>query len=277
MASELIRVAQLPVIEEQLRSAKGEVEALVRESMSLACTVDTVREVKRRRAELNKQFASLEEQRKAVKAAVLGPYQCFEAVYRDCISGPFQRADADLKMKIVEVEQDLRGRCEDRLRAYFDELRQVHNVPDWLVFDRAGLKIDLTSAKQAQPRKLMDQLNQFVAGVACDLDSIGKLDDGPEVLVEYQQTLNLSQAITAVQDRKRAVEEAQRQAVEREAAEQLVQQAVERVEKAAQPPVAAKAVEPVEKIYRCVFTVRATKQKLIALREFMRVEGIQYG
>ena len=68
--SELIQVKQLPVIEEQLRSMKEQVEARTSEAMSLVCTEETVTAVKKARAELNSQFAELEEQRKAVKKAV---------------------------------------------------------------------------------------------------------------------------------------------------------------------------------------------------------------
>ena len=71
--NELIKVVQLPVIEEQLRSMKETVDKRVGEALSLVCTEETVQTVKGVRAELNKEFQTLEEQRKEVKKAVLGP------------------------------------------------------------------------------------------------------------------------------------------------------------------------------------------------------------
>ena len=65
--NELIKVVQLPVIEEQLRSMKETVDKRVGEALSLVCTEETVQTVKGVRAELNKEFQTLEEQRKEVE------------------------------------------------------------------------------------------------------------------------------------------------------------------------------------------------------------------
>ena len=66
--SELIQVKQLPIIQEQLRSMKAEIEAKVEEAKSLVCSPETLASVKATRANLNKQFAELEEQRKGKPA-----------------------------------------------------------------------------------------------------------------------------------------------------------------------------------------------------------------
>ena len=88
--NDLIRVTQLPVIEERLRSMKAHVDESVQEALSLVCTEETVTAVKKARADLNNQFADLEEQRKAVKKAVMEPWERFEAVYKECVcaAGP---------------------------------------------------------------------------------------------------------------------------------------------------------------------------------------------
>ena len=71
--NELIKVVQLPVIEEQLRSMKEAVDKRVEEALSLVCTEETIQTVKSARAELNKEFQALEEQRKEVKRPYLAP------------------------------------------------------------------------------------------------------------------------------------------------------------------------------------------------------------
>lgn len=75
MAQELITVKQLPVIEERLQSISEEVQAQTAAALALAVTEDTVKQVKKERAELSKSFKALEEQRKAVKAAVMAPFR----------------------------------------------------------------------------------------------------------------------------------------------------------------------------------------------------------
>ena len=146
----LIEVRQLPIIAERLWQVKEQVELAVREAASMVCTEETVQTVKTKRAELRKQFDELEEQRKAVKTAVMGPYNEFERVYKDCISGPFKTADATMKATIDGYEQGLKDRCREALQDYFDELCAVHSI-DFLPLDRAlalgRVQITLADAK----------------------------------------------------------------------------------------------------------------------------------
>ena len=57
---DLIAVRQLPIIEEHLKALSVDIEARVKDALSLAVTEDTVKQVKVVRAELNKQFKELE-------------------------------------------------------------------------------------------------------------------------------------------------------------------------------------------------------------------------
>lgn len=274
--NDLIRVAQLPVIEEQLRSVKSAVDARVMEALAMECTEDTVQTVKAERAELRKQFDDLEERRKAVKAAVMGPYNQFEAVYKECISDAFKGADASLKRKIDDVEGEIKRRCEDDLRAYFDELCLAHHI-GFLRFEQAGVKVGIADAKQKTPKKLREQLVQFVARAASDVDRIADMDDAEEIMVEYQKSLNLADAIGTVLDRHRRIQ-AQREAAQaRESIKAAEAEAVRKVDAVAPPVEAPKeaTAEP-QKQFRCTFTVTATKPQLKRLKEFLNQEGIRY-
>ena len=119
MDNTLMKVTQLPVIEEHLRSRKEQTEQRVAEAMSLVCTDETLTSVKNIRAEMNREFADAETQRKAIKAAIMEKYDSFEAVYRECIADPYKRADADLKAKIDATESEIKSRCEEMLLGYF--------------------------------------------------------------------------------------------------------------------------------------------------------------
>lgn len=119
MDNSLMKVTQLPVIEEHLRSRKEQTEQRVAEAMSLVCTDETLTSVKNIRAEMNREFADAETQRKAIKAAIMEKYDSFESVYRECIADPYKRADADLKAKIDATESEIKSRCEEMLLGYF--------------------------------------------------------------------------------------------------------------------------------------------------------------
>ena len=75
---ELIAVRQVPVIEENLLEARKAVETRVADALAMACTEETYKAVKKVRADLRKEYADMETRRKAVKAAILVPYDKFE-------------------------------------------------------------------------------------------------------------------------------------------------------------------------------------------------------
>lgn len=288
----LIHVVQLPVIEERLRSMKETVEQQTSAAMALVCNDENLEQVRAVRSDLNKIFASMEEQRKAVKKSIMGPYEAFEKVYKECVTEPFKRADADLKSKVSSVENGIKSDCETKMRQYFFELCAAEHV-EWLKFEWVGLKIDLATARQKSHSKLREQIAGFVVGVAQAVNTISKMDDAEEIMVEYRKCLDMGRAIGIVQDRHQRVEEERQEAEDRRAAQEA-----ERAAKEAQyanisaafhgsetvelsDPLNPPVVVPLEqeenqKIYKCSFTVRATKAQLKRLKEFMNQEGIRY-
>lgn len=275
--NDLIKVTQLPVIEEHLRSMKEQVDKAVSDANALVCTEETVQSVKAVRTELSKTFRELEEQRKAVKAAVLGPYDQFEAIYKECVSDAFKSADAALKGKIDTVEAEIKQRCEAGLRAYFNELCAVHRL-DFIRYEQAGITVDMASAKQKTPRKLRDQLDAFVSTISSGIFTISTMDCAEEIMVEFKRDLNVCTAIGTVQERHRRLEEERQHSEARAVAEQIELEAVAKVAAIA-PPIAMREVNPPEqeeKLLRCTFTARATRSKLRKLKEFMEQEGILY-
>ncbi len=141
---QVITLKQLPVIEEHLQLVKADVEARTNNAMQLVCTEETRGDVKKIRAELGKEFTAMEEQRKRVKEAIMEPYNQFEAVYKDCISDPYKKADAELKRRVDEVEAGLKADKVNAVQSYFDELCKANNLP-WLRFEQMNLKIGLST------------------------------------------------------------------------------------------------------------------------------------
>lgn len=273
----LIVVKQLPVIEERLRTLKDRWERRVLDAEAMVCTEDTIQAVKSFRAEMRKEFDEVEALRKAAKQAVMEPYNRFEVVYKECVTDAFVRADMACSKKVRSVEDDTKNRCKDGLRDYFDELCAVHHL-DWLTYERAGIKVDMASAKAKTPKKLREQLAAFVAGVAESVDRINTLEDAGEIMVEYQRTLDAASAICAVQDRHRRIEEQKAAQEARASIRAQEEEAVRRVEALA-PPVAVEAAEKDQNeiIPSLTFTcINATRAQLRRVREFLNMEGIKY-
>lgn len=271
MENELIRVVQLPIIEEQLRALKERWEQRAADAESMVCTEETIQAVKSFRSEMRKEFDEVEALRKAAKQAVMEPYNRFEAVYKECVTTAFQMADNACSRKVSEVEQDMKRRCEDSLRDYFDELCAVHHL-DWLTYERAGIKVDMASAKAKTPKRLREQLVAFVKDISENVSVISGMDNAEEMMVEYQRCLNFADAYNAAQERRRLIEEQKAAQKARRAEQERETEMVRRVEALA-PPVVSEAPEPVVK---CTFTVHATKPQLRKLKEFLNIEGIKY-
>lgn len=266
MTKELMALRQLPIIEQHLQAAKEEIEAMTAEKQRLVCTPDTYKDVKKARAELNKRFSEMEERRKQIKAQIMAPYAEFEAVYNDCVAAPFKRCDEALKVKIRDVEDGIKADCEAGLREYFQELCTAHGV-DWLTFEMSGVRVDMVSAQQKTPKKLRESLLAFVVGVERDLETISGLDFAEEILIEYKQTLDLPSSFSAVQNRHKRIEEERTALKDREVFKEREEQAVEKVQ----------ALAPPEPKMTVTFTVTDTRERLIALREWMKTNNYDYG
>lgn len=278
----LIIIKQLPVIEEHLKALSEEVEQKTQTAMSLICTEDTVKEIKKVRAELNKQFTSLEEQRKAVRDAVIKPYNDFQSVYDTFIGNKFKSADVKLKGKIDEVESGLKSEKAKELLKYFNEYVQSKNI-DFLQI--ADMKINVTLSESL--KSLKSKVAEFVDKVSDDLALIETQEFKAEIFVEYKKTLNCSQAITTVVARHKAIEEQKTRQAELEARRQAQAEAVKKVEAAAPAPLEPpKQTEPIkqEEIQRGVndpvktlaFKVTAPLSKLRELKKFLDDGGYTY-
>lgn len=263
---EIMVVQQIPVISERLASVKQLVNDRVGVCKDLACTEETRAAVKKFRTELKAEFDSYETQRKAIKTAVMQPYEDFERVYKDCVSDAYTAADRMLKQKIDAVENELKERKRAEVQTYFEELLAVNGI-DFVSFSQSGINITLS----ASMKSLKEQAKDFVQRIADDLAMIETQEHRTDILVEYKKTLNCSAAIMTVNARHAAIaEELKRQ---RERQESSVQQ------KPAPKP--APLPPPAEsgghsQAYTVRFTVTGTKEQLRSLKKFLNDGGYHY-
>lgn len=274
----LIIIKQLPIIEEQLKAMSIEIDEKVELAKSLICTEDTVKEIKKTRAELNRDFTNLEEKRKEVKMAVLQPYNDFEATYKMYVSDKFKVADKDLKSKIDDVENQLKEDKASEIKALFEEYRISNNI-DFVNYENAGINVTLS----ASIKSLKEQAKSFIDRITDDLALIDTQEHKAEIMVEYKKTLNCSQAITTVTSRLKAIEEQKQREIERQQRIEEEKKVVEKVEiivpvvEEIKPPV--EEIVPAqesEKVYEITFKIVATMEKLKALKSFLNEGGYKY-
>lgn len=296
-ALQVIELQQLPIIVERLHSVKADIERRTAEATSLICTEETYKSVKDARAQLTKEFKEYEAQRTAIKSKILEPYNAFEQVYRECVTAPFQQADAELKQKIADVTSGIVAQKTEALMDYYGELVEAADI-DWLdnltYRPKVNMSDSLTSLKK--------QAKAFVDGIVADVAAIEGMDNAAEIMVEYRSNLDLPNAIKTVGDRHKALEEQRRREEERRARQAEREAAAEKARAAV---VAASAVElpaPVQEpselpeagtqpepqpelqptpaadpILMTRFWVKGTYAQLIALRNYFEKEGLEYG
>lgn len=275
MDKEIIAVKQLPIIVEQLHEVKAEVTAKVEQALSLVCTEDTIKDVKKVRSELNKELKDYEGRRKAVKTAIMKPYNDFEEIYKDCISDTYKKADTELKGKIDSVENELKKKKRIEVLCYFAELCEANSL-DFITFENANINVTLS----ASMKNLKDQARNFVFKIVDDLNLIDTQEHKDEILYEYKQSLNVSNAITTVTNRYKAIEDAKAREEERKAREQAEAEAVAKVESVVEA-VAPPTVEPIAppapaKVQKFSFTVTASESRIEKLIDFLESEEFDY-
>jgi predicted amino acid-binding ACT domain protein len=168
----------------------------------LVCTEENVTTIKQIRASLNKEFKEVENQRKIVKEQILAPYMQFEEIYKMYISDKYKSADNDLKEKIDSTENELKNIKEQEIKDYFEEYKKANNI-DFVTYSQARINVTLSASRKS----LKEQAKQFIDKIVDDLKLIDTQEHKTEILVEYKHSLNVSQAITSVTNRFKAIEE----------------------------------------------------------------------
>lgn len=262
---DLIIIKQLPQIEEHLKELSIEVEQKVESAKSLICTEENVKTIKEVRADLNKEFKEVEKQRKAVKEQILAPYMQFEEIYRQYVSDKYKSADIDLKQKVDTVENELKAKKEQEIRDYFEEYKIANNI-DFITYEQARINVTLSASKKI----LKEQAKNFIDKIVDDLKLIETQEHKAEILVEYKQTLNVSNAITTVVNRLKAVEE------EQQAINKNINELANANIPKEKPNTEQKVANTGEKIYTITFKVTGTAVKLKQLKQYLLDGGYQY-
>ena len=207
LADSLIVVQQLPIIKEQLHSIKAQAQESVKEALSLACTEETLKVVKERRAALNRDRKDLDARRMAVKKQIMQPFEDFDEVYKECVTDVYGPADEALKGKITDVEAGLKADKEKKVKDYFAEMVKASGV-EWVTYEDVGVAVTLTASLKSLKAKVKEYVEKVAADVAC----INGMENAPEIMAEYKLCGSLAVAINSVSQRKDRIarEEAER-------------------------------------------------------------------
>ena len=197
---DLIVINQLPIISERLDKVKDEIKRRTAFADTVTVSEENRQEIKKIRAAMNAEKSRLDEVYKKALEAAIAPIQVVQDKYKDCV-GLYTKANSQLKAKIDVIEDGLKLEKENSVKEYFEELVTAKKI-DFISFERLGLKITLSVSE----KKLKEQVNNIVERVATDLKAIEIQENKEEILVEYKKSLNVSEAVSIVDARHKAIQ-----------------------------------------------------------------------
>lgn len=274
MEKELIKLKTSPEIYQVLEEIKQELAEKSETALSLECTEENLKEVKKVRTDLRKTMENLEFQRKGLKNAYMQPYEEFNSLYKN-VTASLTEAEKILGGRIQQVTEEIAGRREVKFREFFAE-KLVETGITWLGWEQ--LEVNVIASKS--DKYYMDSIGEKVDQITQEFLSITGLCFEEEVRAEYVKNLNLSKSIHIVSLRVDEREKAKELVVHPEEIQEL-QEEVAQTNRGLLPPTLVPEecvdLEPVaDPILKLAFTVTAKKSKLKALKDFLVNGGYQY-
>lgn len=269
------QIKSLGVIEDNILDVKEKVIEINNYYKEVKFTEETMKQATEEKASVNKFKKAIADYRKNIIAEYKKPIETFEKTAKET-----EKLLEDTYKTINEQVENYNNQKKEEIRKeneqYFNEYCKSKNI-DFITYKQANINVTLNSSKKS----LQEQAKAFIDKTVDDLQLIETQEHKSEILVEYKQSLNVSQAITTVANRFKAIEEEKKR--QEELKEQLRQEPVVIIEKEEskievleKPKVEEKQEEKQEEILTLSFKVRGTRTKLKALKGFLESGGYDY-
>ena len=246
-----LKIVQPLVITGDFEEIKEKVEKRVNTALNLAVSIDNIKDVKKYKAELNKELKALESERKRVKAEALKPYNDWEQKYKECVSIPYKEAEQKLKGQITEIEDLKKKEILNEIKDFFNGylLTKSEEVQKLAKYEDMNLKILLSS----NIKKLRETCTTYIDNVERDISIINNQQYADEVMYEYSKCYNVAFAIQNVVARHNVID------------------------KPKETPAEVKTKVEVKDTFDCTFTIKgATIEQLQRVKTFFEREGLKY-
>ena len=263
---EIIKVETLPKIVQQLEQLSIEIDKEVNNALSLECNEESKQEVKKAKANINKIKTELEDRRKDVKAQILEPYYQFEDIYNQLIKEKLVYADETLKDRINEIENTQKQEKENELLEYFNEYLDSIHLKNVVQFEQLNVKVGLSDSM----KKLREEVKSKLDSIANDIKLIEIEEHSNEIMVEYLKDFDFAKAKLTVINRINQMQQLEQQKQERQKLEQQDEILENKVDEIVIP------VQEAEPILTTRFEVSATKNELIALKQYMTENNLKF-
>lgn len=263
----LIKIETLPKVFYQIDTIRDTILPKIEELKQLKCEdEDDKKELKKYRAEVNKLLNTLEDKRKAIKTAILEPYESFETYYTQNVKNVLKDGLNALDEKIKIVEQDMLYEKQLELKDFFKEWLEYYHLENIIKFEDLPIKINLSASLTS----LKKQVKEFLEKVSFDMECISSEEFRSEVLYEYiNNGYDYTKAKLKVKERLENLQSVSTWQDNMAEKVKVEQEVVEKVEEIIAP------VE-VEEYHEITIKFKIMKEELKLLNEFIHDYNIEY-
>lgn len=255
----------IQTIEFNFEELKKELVQSLEKYQNLVYTDDTIKNAKEDRAGLNKFKEAIENRRKEIKKLCLKPYNDFEVKVKELVSlidKPILAIDTQIKSFENKQKEAKQKEIKDLYNSLIGDLKEL--LPLEKIFNQKWLNSTFT-LKNVQ-KELTETINKVNENLKIILDL--KLDSDFELQIKdkYLQTLDFGAAMaekTRLENLCKALKEKENTVIK----EKLQPEIQEKKEEINQSSV----------VNYIKFWAKGTKEQLIALRDFMKNNNIEYG
>ena len=163
-----LTLKQAPIIEYSFLEAEGQkvTEKLEKLKINdLVINEDTVKGIKKVRADLKKEFEEYESARKGIKELYMNPYDKFNKTYEEHIKSKYLNADNTLKKAIDEVEDGIKQQKQNEVENYFIQQNNMYHF-DFIKFENLGIKVGLSDTLKSLTAKVDEYLEKVKSDLA---------------------------------------------------------------------------------------------------------------
>lgn len=228
-------------------------------------TEDRLKEAKLEKSEVNRFKSKISDFRKEITKKYNEPLQKFidtakmtESILTDTYNTINEQVniyeEEQLAIKVNEVKM------------YCEELLKKESI-DFVDYSQTNINVTLS----ASMKSLKEKVKSFVERTVSDIKLINTQEYVDEMMIEYKKDLNVSRAITEVNNRHVELEKVEKQREEKREEKLNDEVMLNKIESLSAPKVKEKEV-----ICETTFTVRHTEQKMKELKEFLDNGGYDY-
>ena len=156
---------------------------------------DTLKDAKNERAEVNKFKDKVADFRKEITKKFNEPLEKFTATAQETEKILKETYDT-INVQIKAYEDKQKKEKEEEVKSYFNELCEAENI-DFVNYEQANINVTLS----ATMKSLKEQVKKFVDKIVDDVNLINSTQFVDEIMIDYKKDLNVSRAITEVNNR----------------------------------------------------------------------------